>query len=65
MTDEIARLAQLFLTPTSRDAMARIEQRIRRAEADRDWDAAGKWQRVRYRVMRLRQQRDAAGAGAG
>lgn len=55
--DEIAVLAQRYLMEPGMRGLQRIDEHIKDALADSRWDDMSKWHRVRFRLIRLQQQR--------
>jgi hypothetical protein len=62
--DEIALVAQQYLMEPGMRGLQRIDVHISEAMADSRWDDMSKWHRVRFRLIRLQQQR-AMGARLG
>ncbi|RYD46250.1 MAG: hypothetical protein EOP60_19335 [Sphingomonadales bacterium] len=59
--DEIAVLAERYLMEPGKNGLQRIDAHIAAAMADSRWDDMSKWHRVRFRLIRLQQQRDIGG----
>lgn len=59
LCDEIALLAERYLMDPDSQGLQRIDAQINAAMADSRWDDMSKWHRVRFRLLRLQQQRAA------
>ncbi|RYY23902.1 MAG: hypothetical protein EOP62_18600 [Sphingomonadales bacterium] len=57
ISDEIAVLAEQYLMEPGSRGLQRIDAHIQSAMADSRWDDMSKWHRVRFRLIRLQQQR--------
>lgn len=55
--DDIADLARKYLNEPGSRGLERIEAQIAEAKGDSRWDDVGKWHRVRFRLMRMQQER--------
>lgn len=55
--DEIAELAGRYLLLPEAEGLARIDAEVLRATDESRWDDVSKWHRVRFRLIRLHQQR--------
>lgn len=55
--DEIAILAEQYLMEPGSRGLQRIDEHIKAAMHDSRWDDMSKWHRVRFRLIRLQQQR--------
>jgi hypothetical protein len=55
--DEIAELASRYLLLPEAEGLARIDVEVHRATDESRWDDVSKWHRVRFRLIRLHQQR--------
>jgi hypothetical protein len=55
--DEVAMLAEQYLMEPGSRGLQRIDAHISSAKADSRWDDMRKWHRVRFRLIRLQQQR--------
>jgi hypothetical protein len=63
--DDIAELAREYLNEPGSRGLERIEEHIAQAMGDSRWDDMSKWHRVRFRLMRMQQERASAEASRG
>lgn len=57
--DEIGALAKHYMLAADGDGLRQIECNIARALSDGQWDDLGKWHRVKLRLLRMQQEREA------
>ena len=62
--DDIADLARQYLEEPGSRGLQKIDEHIKVAMGDSRWDDMSKWHRVRFRLMRMQQER-AIGARLG
>lgn len=55
--DDIADLARAYLCEPGTRGLQKIDDQIQRAMGESRWDDMSKWHRVRFRLMRLQQER--------
>lgn len=55
--DDIGELARHYLDEPGTRGIERVEAQIAAAKGDSRWDDMGKWHRVRFRLMRMQQER--------
>jgi hypothetical protein len=60
LCDEIARLARKYLEDPRSGGVHEIDRIIDTAKGDSRWDDVSKWHRVRLRLQRYQQERQAA-----
>lgn len=56
-SDDIAELARQYLDEPGSRGLERIDEHISLAKADARWDDMSKWHRVRFRLLRLQNER--------
>ncbi len=55
--DDIAELARRYLDEPGSRGLQQVDEQIAQAMGDARWDEMSKWHRVRYRLMRMQQER--------
>jgi hypothetical protein len=55
--DDIADLARKYLEEPGSRGLQKIDEHISLAQGDSRWDDMSKWHRVRFRLMRMQQER--------
>jgi hypothetical protein len=62
--DDIADLARKYLEEPGSRGLQKIDEHISLAMGDARWDDMSKWHRVRFRLMRMQQERAIGAARA-
>jgi hypothetical protein len=57
VSDDIADLARKYLEEPGMRGLQKIDEHISLAMGDSRWDDMSKWHRVRFRLMRMQQER--------
>lgn len=63
--DEIALLARHYLGSGAANGLSGVDREIELAMAEGEWDALGKWHRVKFRMLRMQREQTLVARMAG